>query len=141
MDIKKLYGTNKEKESDGAFVPIGGGVEVKVKRAGASNKDFAFDQAKMLRPFSKQISTGTIDTDVLVGINISLFARHIITDWKGITEDGKPVKFSKEKFVEYAKEYPDFFNEIFSAAHDMQNFKDAEDAETVKKPVNSTAIA
>jgi len=141
MDIKKLYGTSKEKETEGTFVSIGGGVEVKVKRAGASNKDFAFDQSKMLRPFSKQISTGTIDTDELVKINITLFAKHIITDWKGITEDGKPVKFSKEKFVEYAKAYPDFFNEIFSAAHDMQNFKDSEDAETVKKPESSTATA
>jgi len=141
MDIKKLFGTNKEKETEGTFIPIGGGVEIKMKRAGANNKDFAFDQAKMLRPFSKQISAGTIDTDVLVNINITLFSRHIVTDWKGITEDGKPVKFSKEKFLEYAKAYPDFFNEIFAAAHDMQNFKDAEDEELAKKPVSSTATA
>jgi hypothetical protein len=139
MDIKKLFGTNKEKETEGTFIPIGGGVEIKMKRAGASNKDFAFDQAKMLRPFSKQISTGTIDPATLVDINVSLFTRHIVTDWKGVTEDGKPVKFSKEKFMEYAKAYPDFFSEIFSAAHDMQNFKDAEDEEIIKKPASSTA--
>jgi hypothetical protein len=139
MDIRKLFGSNKAKESEGAWVPIGGGIEVKVKRAGQANKEFAAEQMKMLKPFSKQIAMNTMDMDVLRQINAKLFAKHIIVDWKGVSEAGKPVKFSKEKFLEYANEMPDFFSDIFAAATELQNFQDAEDAEAEKKPVSSTA--
>jgi len=139
MDIRKLFGSNKAKESDGAWVPIGGGIEIKVKRAGQANKEFAAEQMKMLKPFSKQIAMNTIDMDVLRQINAKLFAKHIIVDWRGVSEGGKSVKFSKEKFLEYANEMPDFFSDVFAAATELQNFQDTEDADLEKKPVSSTA--
>ena len=138
MDIRQMYKTNKDKETEGTFVEIGGGVSVKIKRAGARNKAFAFAQSKMLKPLQRQIRSGTVSPDVMEDINISLFANHVVTDWKGITEDGKAIPFSKEKFVEYAKEMPDFFDEIFIAAYEVNNFKDEEEAELVKKPEAST---
>jgi len=138
MDIRKLFGVNKAKESEGAWVPIGGGIEVKVKRAGQANKEFAAEQMKMLKPFSKQIAMNTMDMDVLRQINAKLFAKHVIVDWRGISENGEKVPFSKEKFIEYATEMPDFFSDIFTAATELQNFQDAEDAELEKKPATST---
>lgn len=138
MDIRKLFGSNKTKESEGAWVPIGGGIEVKVKRAGQANKEFAAEQMKMLKPFSKQIAMNTMDMDVLRQINAKLFAKHVIVDWRGISENGEKVPFSKEKFIEYATEMPDFFSDIFTAATELQNFQDAEDAELEKKPATST---
>ena len=138
MDIRKLFGVNKAKETEGAWVPIGGGIEVKVKRAGQANKEFAAEQMKMLKPFSKQIAMNTMDMDVLRQINARLFAKHVIVDWRGISEDGEVVPFSKEKFLEYANEMPDFFSDVFAAATELQNFQDAEDAELEKKPVSST---
>jgi len=140
MDFKKLFGTNKSKEHEGAWVPIGGGVEVKVKRAGMGNKPFEFERSKMFRPFHKQIQSGTIDPDILRDINIALFSRHIIVDWKGVTEDGVKVPFSVEKFKEYANLCPDFLHEVIVAASEQQNFQDAEDEELIKKPAGSTAI-
>lgn len=137
-DIKKLFGTNKQKESEGTFVSIGNGIEVKVKRAGTANKDFTFAQAKMLRPYSKQIQAGTVDPADLTAINIKLFADHVVTDWRGIEVDGKELPFSKKAFVELSKEMPDFFSEVFNAAYEMQNFKDAEDDELLGKPESST---
>lgn len=138
MDIRKLFGVNKAKETEGAWVPIGGGIEVKVKRAGQANKEFAAEQMKMLKPFSKQIAMNTMDMDILRQINAKLFAKHVIVDWRGISEDGEVVPFSKEKFLEYANEMPDFFSDVFAAATELQNFQDAEDAELEKKPVSST---
>lgn len=138
MDIRKLFGVNKAKESEGAWVPIGGGIEVKVKRAGQANKEFAAEQMKMLKPFSKQIAMNTMDMDILRQINAKLFAKHVIVDWRGISENGETVPFSKEKFIEYATEMPDFFSDIFTAATELQNFQDAEDAELEKKPATST---
>lgn len=138
MDIRKIFGSNKVKETEGAWVPIGGGIEVKVKRAGQANKEFAAEQMKMLKPFSKQIAMNTMDMDVLRQINAKLFAKHVIVDWRGISENGEKVPFSKEKFIEYATEMPDFFSDIFTAATELQNFQDAEDADLEKKPAIST---
>jgi len=133
MDIRKLFGANKEKESEGSWVNIGGGIEVKVKRAGMSNKPFAFEQAKMIKPFSKQLNLGTIDPDVMRQINAKLFAKHIVEDWRGVVIDGKELPFSKEKFKELALDMPDFLNEVIIAATELQNFQDDEDEELEKK--------
>ena len=137
MDIRKLFGVNKAKESEGAWVPIGGGIEVKVKRAGQANKEFAAEQMKMLKPFSKQIAMNTMDMDILRQINAKLFAKHIIVDWRGVSIDGEEIPFTKEKFLEFAIEMPDFFADVFAAATELQNFQDAEDDELEKKPVSS----
>jgi len=138
MDIRKVFGTNKAKETEGAWTPIGGGIEVKVRRAGMANKTFSAEQTKILKPFAKQLAMNTMDMDVLRQINIKLFAKHIIVDWRGVYDGVVPVPFSKEKFMEYSTEIPDFFNEIFTAAMELQNFQDAEDAELEKKPENTT---
>lgn len=134
MGIKSFYGTNKTKETEGVWVPVAGGnVEVKIKRAGASNKPYIFEQGKMMRPYNKQIMAGTIDPEILRDINITLFAKHIVTDWKG-----EETKFSPKAFIELSKECPDFFNEVFTLANEMTTFQDVEDEELVKKPVSTT---
>lgn len=138
MDIRKLFGTNKAKESEGAWCQIGGGIEVKVKRAGQTNKEFSAEQMKMLKPFSKQIGMNTMDMDILRQINAKLFAKHVIVDWRGVSIDGVEIPFSKEKFLEFANEMPDFFGDIFAAANELQNFQDAEDSDLEKKPANTT---
>ena len=138
MDIRKLFGSNKTKETEGAWCPIGGGIEVKVKRAGQTNKEFSAEQMKMLKPFSKQIAMNTMDMDVLRQINAKLLAKHVIVDWRGVSIDGEEIPFSKEKFLEFANEMPDFYLDVFTAATELQNFQDDEDAELEKKPVSST---
>jgi hypothetical protein len=141
MDFKQIFCTNKDKEQDGAWVMLEGGVEVKVKRAGMGNKPFEFDRSKMFRPFNKQIMAGTMEPDILRQIHTTLLAKHIIVDWKGILEDGKPVKFSKEKFIEFANMSSDFLQGVLTAANEQQNFQDGEESEIVKKPVSSTGTA
>lgn len=138
MDIRKLFGSNKAKESEGAWCAIGGGIEVKVKRAGQANKEFAAEQMKMLKPFSKQIAMNTMDMDILRQINAKLFAKHIIVDWRNVSIDGDNIEFSKERFLEFASEMPDFFGDVFAAATELQNFQDAEDADLEKKLVSIT---
>lgn len=138
MDIRKLFGSNKAKETEGAWCPIGGGIEVKVKRAGQANKAFSAEQMKMLKPFSKQIAMNTMDMDILRQINAKLLAKHVIVDWRGVFIDGVEIPFSKEKFLEFANEMPDFYLDVFTAATELQNFQDDEDAELEKKPASST---
>jgi len=42
--------------------------------------------------------------------------------WEGITEDGKPVKFSKEKAAEILKEHNWLRDQIISESGDILNF-------------------
>jgi hypothetical protein len=45
-----------------------------------------------------------------------------LLDWEGITEDGKPVKFSKEKAAEILKEHSWIREQVISEAGDVLNF-------------------
>lgn len=141
MDIKKLYGTNKEKETAGVWIELLQGVKVKVKRAGSCNKDFSFAMSRALKPYNRQLQMGVVDPAKLREININLYATHIVTDWQGIEIEGKVIPFSKEKFVEISTMLPEFFDDVCLAATEIANFQEAEQEELVKKPANSTATA
>lgn len=141
MNLKQIFGTNKNKSEEGAWVPIAPDVSIKVKRAGQSNKGFMFESARLTKPYQRQIAAGTIDFDKLREINITCYAKHIVVDWKGVRENGKEVPFSQEKFIEFSNLCPDFFAEVMTAATEIQNFQDAEDEVLIKKPARSTATA
>lgn len=136
MDIRKIYSTNEEKVTEGVWVPFGD-AEIKLKRAGGSNKAFNESYEKAMKPHRFNMVRGKIDDETIRKININLYAKHIITDWKGIKEDGVEVPFSAEKFIEYATEFPEWWTEIVLAATEITNFQDDEDEELVKKPESS----
>lgn len=141
MQIGKLFGTNKKKETEGVFLSLGGGVEIKCKRAASSNKAYAFAESRALKPHARSIQLGNMDPEVLNKINVNLFKNHIVTDWKGVTDkDGNEIPFSQEKFKEFAERYPDFFFAVYALATDMQNFQDDEEAELLGKLESFTDI-
>lgn len=138
MDIKKLYGTNKEKEKDGVWLLFKGGIKFKIKRAGGDNKAFSVAYSKAIKPYQRQLMSGDMDKEVLHDINLKLYAIHIVTDWQGVEVDGEALEYTPSKFVELCKELPDLWNEVFEAANDMQRFQDAEDEELLGKLESST---
>jgi archaellum component FlaC len=56
----------------------------------------------------------------------------IVLDWKGLEEDGKAVKFSKEECVRVLKEYKDFRDHVSELANSMEIFRQEMDAEAEK---------
>lgn len=63
------------------------------------------------------------------------FAECVLLGWEGLTENGEPVEYSKEKAVEWlsAKDKERFFNKVYAESKKFANFK-AERLEKEKKP-------
>jgi len=131
MDIKKEYGTSKEKEREGFWSDFGEGCQVKIARMG--NPDYQKTFQKLSRPHQKAIRRGSLNHEVAEKLLVEAMAQAIVLDWEGLKEDGKDIKYSKEEAVRVLTTYKDFRDQISEIANDMESFKAAEDEDGKKK--------
>jgi len=130
MDLKKEYGTNKKSEVDGVWEDFGGGTTVLIARIGNENYQKVF--RRISKPYQNAIRRGTLGNDKAEDLLIQAMADCIVLDWKGLKEDDKPVKFSKEECVRVLKEYKDFRDHVSELANSMEIFRQEMDAEAEK---------
>ena len=87
-DLKDLFGVDEEKATEGVWVPLGKGVEVKVARA--NNPKYQKLVTRLLRPHRRVIRRGGEAADaVMEEILNRAMAQAILLDWKNIEIDGK----------------------------------------------------
>ena len=133
-DIKKLFGTDPEKEKDGVWQPVGDGMEIKVAKLNnpTYNKRFEF----LTKPYRRALRKGTLSNDVAESLMIQCLAETILLDWKGLEEKGKVVKYSVENAIKLLTDYPEFRGTINDIANELAIFQEIEDeeaAENLKK--------
>lgn len=130
MDLKKEYGTNRKSEVDGVWEDFGGGTTVLIARIGNENYQKVF--RRISKPYQNAIRRGTLGNDKAEDLLIQAMADCIVLDWKGLKEDDKPVKFSKEECVRVLKEYKDFRDHVSELANSMEIFRQEMDSEAEK---------
>lgn len=87
--------TDTSLEQEGVWVDIGDGAEIRVARAG--NPEHEALLRKLRKPHEKRFRSGEIPPDLAKSIAVEAMARHILLDWRGITEDdGTPIPYSYE---------------------------------------------
>jgi len=75
-------------------------------------------------------------------VQCELFAKYILTDWKGITdEDGEEVEYSIDMAFQMLKSNTDVFLFVFEASNNLEADVNEEKNSTVKKSVTSTNTA
>lgn len=145
MDIRKIFGVDVKKVSEGVWADLGFGVKIKVKRADDSNHEYAI--ARMKKFASKEAQwKKTLDMFSQEEINqivSELYAEYIVQDWDGIEMSGEKIPFSKEKFIEISTMpgMDDFLESIMRAANDRKLFSWEDEEEQIKKQDSSTDIA
>ena len=129
MDVKKAFRTNEKKEIEGIWIQLDDKAAIKVARAG--NPKFQRLFQKLTKPYRQAIRTGSLSEDVARKILIECMAETILLDWKGFEENGKEIKYSKEKSIEYLniKDFRDF---VAQCSEDFSLFKDEEDKQAEK---------
>ena len=135
MDLKKEYGTDKNKELDGVWEDMGNGCKVLIARIGNENYSKVF--RRISKPYQNAIRRGTLGNDKAEDLLIQAMAECIVLDWTGLEEDGKKVKYSREECIRVLKEYKDFRDHVSELANSMELFKremDAEAEKNLKKP-------
>ena len=122
FDLASNYRTDNSKEEDGVWEWYGDGVGFKVARAGNSVWD---KEIKKYPKVTRQaFSDGNLSEEQAAEVLCHLMSVAILLDWKGITNDGKPVEYSQENAKKFLKEYPDFRTEILKIAGERKRYLD-----------------
>lgn len=128
MGFLSKYKTDKDAETNGVWVEVDNGVELKVARI---NNDKAREERRRLEKPYRNFANGApehVQEDILRKV----VSKHVLLDWKGVTDDdGKPLTFSAETAEKLFKEFPDFLNDVLNLSMARETFA-AEATEAVK---------
>lgn len=124
MDLSKVR-TDKALESDGVWVPIRYGAEVKVARLGnprgeawrarlSAEDRRLLDNRTTLRGMEQRIADLTRD----------MLAETVLLDWRNIYDGGEPIPFSVEtaKLILSDPELEFFVEDVLTASRKRENF-------------------
>lgn len=123
MDLDS-YNIDDKLSVEGKWVPIGKNAELKIARL--NNESYREFIKKKLKPYKSAMRAGAVDDDLLNAVVIQAMARHVLLDWKGLKEKGKPLVYSIEECERVLKEKEQFRELVAALANDADLFREAE---------------
>lgn len=130
MDIKKAFGTNENLERDGVWIDMGDGASVKVARSG--NRENRAVVKRLLAPHKVALRNDKLSDDVIEKVTIEAMADTILIDWKGISEDGKAVPYTRDNAIRLLTDYKDFRDQVSAFSTELALFQDRQEEATIK---------
>ncbi len=130
--LRKMFETDTQVERDGIWVVYAPGVEVRIARAGGSNKFFAKTMQRLSKPHRRAIQTESVDDSILLDIFIQTYAAAVVVDWKGFTKDlitkddadsEEVLEFNKDNVEAVLRAQPDLFMDIQKASDQISYFR------------------
>jgi hypothetical protein len=133
------YVTDSELEAtQGVWREYGSGIRIRILRAGGSNKKYERIGSAILKPYQRQISRGTIDSDVTRTLLRELYAKAVVVDWIGVKDiKGNDVPCTSENVEGLFEAVPDLFDEVMTDATTIATFADEEVVSAVEELGNS----
>lgn len=89
--------------------------------ADLNNRKFVKSTQKRIRKVNQNALRD--DVDLQNRITIEAMADAILLGWKGVTENGQDVPYSKERAVKLLTEIPDLRNWVSEQAGNLENFR------------------
>ncbi len=115
------FATDKEKELEGVWFPLGDGLEILVARM--NNTNYTSRVRKQMQPYQSTFQRKALKEDAAEAIQNKAMAGTIVLDWKDMQdEDGAEGPFSEEICVKYLQLYPEFKKAILEFAGNMDNY-------------------
>lgn len=137
MGIYDAYETDSTSESEGVWTPFpaaGPSVKVKLARAGGSNRRWAAEREKVLRPIRKSFKGADLPEGVLMDALVVPFCKILLLDWEGVTDrEGVPLECNQGNKLKICADLPDFYEEMLGESGSMDKFKVIEDEEDAGK--------
>lgn len=121
-------------KTDGVWVEFEGGMFLV---AHSSKMDFQREIAKLQQPYIKKIRDGKLDPKVAVDIVCVALSKHILLDWKNVTNEGQELQFSPERAKKVLAINDDLREFISDVSSNLANFK-KENLEEEGKPLENT---
>jgi len=128
-DLRKLYGTDTNKETDGIWQDMGDGIRMLIARVGNPKYQKLFQ--KLSKPHRKAIRRGNLKEDVAEKLMIECTAETILLGWEGVELDGKALPYNKANAIMILTDFKDLKEYVNDFANEMEAYmqEDAEEAE------------
>ena len=123
------FKTNEEKEVEGVWETLDTGCEVKVARWGNARMNEYYQ--RFPRVVRQRIDSGQVSDDRSAEILAEVMANTILLDWKGMADEGKPLKYSADNAQMALFKYKDFRVVVTEIAQDFKLFHDESVEDTV----------
>lgn len=137
LDISR-YQTDLNKEVEGIWVPIQGGARLLLARAGNDRWNRLYNA--LPRTVRQELDDGMTTDDENLHHIAHILSETVLLGWEGLTENGEPVSYSKEKAYEWMKrkDLKDFTMTVLRLAQERQLFAAKQDEEDSKNLLNSS---
>jgi hypothetical protein len=122
LDFKKTFGYNRTKADEGMWADIGHGASIKVAKIGTIK--YQNTMIRHTRKYQAQFRVNRYTAEATIDIAASTLADCILLDWKGITEDGQEVPYSRANAYRLLKESDDFRSLVEMYGNDADLFQD-----------------
>lgn len=117
----------------GIDLDYGGGAVITIRRAGGLNKAYGAVFAAKLRPYERQIQTGSMDEATASRLLAEVYAEAVVLDWRGVTDAaGEALAFTRENVVKVLFDLPELFRDLQEQAGKLANFRRAAVEEAAK---------
>ena len=123
MDLKKEFAFDETLSVEGVWVSIGDGADLLVARM--NNPKYRKHLRRALLPYTRR--GGTMSEKQNREVLVDATANCILLDWKGMSEDGKVLKYSVEEAKRLFFDYEDFFQLVIGLAADNENYRVLDD--------------
>lgn len=131
LDVFKVYATDEKKELAGVEIPLGGGAFITVARANNDNflkkiieeSDLHLAEIKSL----PKEEASVLDKQILCKV----LAETVLLDFKGLSYDGKAIKYSLENAAKLLA-IKDFRKLVMTHADNLENFRLVQEAKDTK---------
>ena len=129
MGSLKAFKVDPKAEVEGVWVPVGGGIRIRLARAG--NPKFREGFEALVRARKASLRLGALPREELEDIGREVMAKYIILGWENVTEEDEktPIPYSEENAKRLLKEYPVFADLISEQSQDISLFQEQESAE------------
>lgn len=121
MDFSK-FRTNEGAESEGVWVEVGDGFAILIGRIGGKRNQESYKRHTASPVVSEAIRRGTQTPEEQARIHGEVMADSILLGWRGLTEEGQDVPYSREKALELLR-VKDFRALVHDEAMNQANFR------------------
>jgi len=137
----KEFTTDEVKELEGVWVYFDVEETQGVLIARAWNENFMKAFRKFPRGFQTRARMGTISKKKDKEVWHKLLADTILLDWKGVSDEGKVLKYDKKVVVEQLNKYKGLVTFVWEAANEESLYHEEQEEEDEKNSLASFATA
>ncbi len=137
LDLEEEFGSNETAEKDGVWVSLGEDAGVKVARLGNPVAQKAYK--KIPRAIRIAIEGGNMGNKQAVQFLSSFLAEHVLKDWKGLVDKGKPLPaYTPEHGASYMKKLRRFRDKVWEISNDDELFNVELEDDAKNSPARSS---